>query len=202
MPNSRSRPQYTSVDAEREDKPGFEVVYPEIARQVRKLARRLAMAGHTEIEETVVQEVLATIASRWPSYDPATPLKKWVWGNVRQAVARRLRLPVTGDVPDDLLGAAAFGPEERARSEQRHRDLIELLRPMDEDRRIVFELRELDGFTMNEIAEMLGISVSRVRVRLRAAWRELEGRLPGPGGAKERLGIERRRAGRGRLSFS
>jgi RNA polymerase sigma factor (sigma-70 family) len=190
------------VDPELGGRPDFDAVYPEIARQVRKLARRMAMAGHGDIEETVVQEALASIASRWQSYDPATPLRTWVWGNVRLCVARRRRLSATDDVPDDVLEASVFGPEEQALGEVRYRDLLDRLRAMDEERRIVFELRELDGFTMNEIAEMLGTSVARVATRLRAAWREIEAGLAGPGGAKARLGIERQRAGRGRLSFS
>lgn len=190
------------MDPPRPDKPTFDAVYPEIARLVRKLARRLAMAGHTEIEETVVQESLASLAARWSTYDPATPLRAWVWGGVRKVAARRLRLAGEGEVPESAIDAGAFGPEERALAEARYRELIALLRPMEEDRRIVFELRELDGFTVHEIAEMLGIPISRAHLRLRAAWTEIEARLRAQGGVRERLGIERRRAGRGRLSFS
>jgi len=195
-------PNTLSVAPSPEDKPTFDAAYAEIARQVRKLARWLAMAGHTEIEETLVQDALADLAATWSTYDPATPLRSWVWGCVRRAAARWLRLPVGGEVPEREIDAVTFTPEERTLAEARYRELIELLRPMDEDRRIVFELRELDGFTLHEIAELLGISIARAHLRLRAAWTEIEERLRAEGGARERLGIERRRAGRGRLSFS
>jgi RNA polymerase sigma-70 factor (ECF subfamily) len=159
-------------------KPRFEDCYPEIDRQVRAAAR--VYGGGLERAD-VVQESLTRIALKWSEYDPSKNLKGWAWQFTRRVCAdfrgRPSRREISSD--DGSLEEAdeSPDPEKRAEYAERYGFLIELLRPMDEDRRIVFVLKELDEFTGREIAEMLSIPLDTVFSRLRAARAELEERL-------------------------
>ena len=168
--------------------PTFHACYREIDRYARCAAKYYRMGSETD---DVVQEVLYKISLQWAEYDPHKSLKGWVWQFTRRVCADiRGRAyhsrEVNGDgvvidEPDQHLD-----PEQQAQLAERYALLIELLRPMDEDRRIVFELKELDGFSGAEIAEALGIPSNTVFSRLRAARGELEERLARH---KDRLGV-------------
>ena len=56
--------------------------------------------------------------------------------------------------------------------------LIKLLDRLDDDRRAVFVLVELEGMTAQEVAAGLGLNVNTVYSRLRAARQQLERALP------------------------
>jgi DNA-directed RNA polymerase specialized sigma24 family protein len=108
---------------------------------------------------------------------------------------------------EEVLDEQSLRPAERAVVGERYALLLDLLQPMDEDRRIVFILKEIDGFTTSEVAGMLAIPLDTAHSRLHAAWDELEGRLRerkgwvDPGGVAAWLG-DAEEAGRRRMSFS
>jgi RNA polymerase sigma-70 factor (ECF subfamily) len=187
------------------EKPPFDVVYPEIARQVRKLVRRLRMAHGDDLED-VVEHALLAVAEAWPQYATERPLVAWI-----AAIVRRVALPALdpGEAapPEETLGHEGLIPKESAVVDERHALLLELLRPMDEDVRIVFILKEIDGFTMSEAAEMLGVPLAAAYSRLRVAWDELEGRMTERKGRLEAGGVAAwlgapAEAARRRMSFS
>ena len=66
------------------------------------------------------------------------------------------------------------GAMQRAEQADAVRVLETLLAPMSAEKREVFYLAELEGFTAPEIAEALGIRLSTVYSRLRAARAEFE----------------------------
>jgi RNA polymerase sigma-70 factor, ECF subfamily len=157
----------------------FHDAYPEIARLVRACVRRFGKARH--LKDDIVQEALIEIAKAWELYDQARPLEPWVnkitvrktW-NVLNLAYNRRRDPEAG-LDDEM--SQDRGPEEDALLAEYRALLLELLRPMNEDRRIVFILYEIDEFAMREIAEMLEIPLDTAYSRLKAAWLEIEQRL-------------------------
>ena len=61
------------------------------------------------------------------------------------------------------------------------RELDRILGTLDEDKRAVFVLAEIEQMSAPEIAEALGVNVNTVYSRLRAARREVEAALGGGG---------------------
>jgi RNA polymerase sigma-70 factor, ECF subfamily len=156
-------------------KPTFDACYQEIDRYVRNAVRRYNLGADSD---DAVNEVLWRISRKWEEYDPEKSLEAWVKAFVRR-VSAELRsrahksheVQSNGGLVDDV--DQQEDPEEQARGAEQYEALIELLRPMREDRRIVFELKVLDEFTGSQIAEMLNIPLATVFSRLRAAESEL-----------------------------
>jgi RNA polymerase sigma-70 factor (ECF subfamily) len=107
-----------------------------------------------------VHDVFVVIHRRWGELDPGRPIRPWLFGIARRiaAGARRKRRETAYEheaaaPADDSLAA---------------RDLLwRALAKLDDARREVVVLKELDGFTGAEIAEILGIPVNTVHSRLR-----------------------------------
>jgi RNA polymerase sigma-70 factor (ECF subfamily) len=78
--------------------------------------------------------------------------------------------------------ASAGGPRASGRSDDAAIDRIvvrDALASMAESYRVVFLLKEVEGYRHGEIARLLGISVASSRVRLHRAWEFLEERVGG-----------------------
>lgn len=121
----------------------------------------------------VMQEVLIVLHRRLASYEPALPLRPWLFGVClrvvlawrRRAWFRRER-PVA-EVPETATPAA--DPEQAAVRAQEQRRLHTLLATLDPDKRAVFVMFELEQLTCAEIAEVVGVPVGTVWSRLHLA---------------------------------
>jgi RNA polymerase sigma-70 factor (ECF subfamily) len=161
-------------------KPAFDACYADIARSARRWAARF---GAGRDLDDVTQEVLLAISRDWGDYDPARgPVEPWVKEYARRITRRTRGLAFNrkregGETDLEERAHEDRSPEERAQQDERYALLLELLTPIEEDRRIIFELKELDGFAMSEIAEMLQVNVNTAYSRLRKAWEEVEQRF-------------------------
>jgi RNA polymerase sigma-70 factor (ECF subfamily) len=93
--------------------------------------------------------------------------------NVRRSSRRADQTLVPVD-PEALAGPHADSPFERAAQAERIQLLHELLQQIDEDKRHVFILAELEQMPQVEIAEALDIHVNTVAYRLNAARERLQ----------------------------
>lgn len=112
-----------------------------------------------------VHEVFLVLHKRWNDVDPERPIRPWLFGVARRvAVAARRRQRETPAIVDPPA------PE----PETAQRDLLwTALRTLDDDRRAVVILHDLEGHTGAEIAAMLDIPVNTVHSRLRLARADL-----------------------------
>ena len=112
-----------------------------------------------------VHEVFLVLHKRWNDVDPERPIRPWLFGVARRvAVAARRRQRETPAIVDPPA------PE----PETARRDLLwTALRTLDDDRRAVVILHDLEGHTGAEIAAMLDIPVNTVHSRLRLARADL-----------------------------
>jgi RNA polymerase sigma-70 factor (ECF subfamily) len=122
--------------------------------------------------DDAAQHVLMTIADRLPEVEPrrerafllATAFR--VAANVRRGIGRSPELPA-----EELEQWSSRDPTPEALLEEKRRRMVldQALATLPLDQRAVFVLFELEGFTLPEIAETLGIALGTVSSRLRRA---------------------------------
>jgi RNA polymerase sigma-70 factor, ECF subfamily len=134
--------------------------------------RRLRRLGIDERDlEDKVHDVFVIVQRQLPGYDAARPLRPWLAGiSVRVALdyhrdADRRRVVLAEKEQVDL----GRGPEALL-EEKRARDLVlAALASLPVEQRTVFVLKELDGFSMPEIEEIVGAPLNTLYSRLRLA---------------------------------
>jgi RNA polymerase sigma-70 factor, ECF subfamily len=148
----------------------------------------LRMCGDAEDAKEVLQETLLAAARNVKDFRGGSSLSTWLYTIARSFCIkrrRRARYAPTEEVSLDALGAAlpAAGPapDEIASQREVRRALAAVIESLDPDSREVLVLRDIEGLTAPEVAEITETSVDAVKSRLhraRASVRELlEARL-------------------------
>jgi RNA polymerase sigma-70 factor (ECF subfamily) len=157
----------------------FAQIYREYADFVWRNARRLGVPASSA--EDVLQEVFIVVQRRSADFDGRAPMRSWIFG-ILVHVARRYRrtfqrkqapcVSLDYDVARETAAdAPGTSPHEQAERSERVRLLETLLGQLDEDKRTLLVLSELEEWTLREIAEYLGSNTNTVHSRLRAAKR-------------------------------
>jgi RNA polymerase sigma-70 factor (ECF subfamily) len=150
--------------------------------------------------DDLVQEVFVIVFRRFGDFEGRSSTKTWVFGillNVVRAhrrTTKRRGARASADF-DQFLDPAA-GPEVSAEQEQARRALHEILAGLDDAKREVFVLAELEQMTAPQIAEVTGATVSAVYARLRAARIEFDAASENwrkPPSAERSVGLAKRR---------
>jgi RNA polymerase sigma-70 factor (ECF subfamily) len=137
-----------------------------------RTARRLG-ARESQLDD-VVQEVFLVVQRRLASFEGRSELKTWLFGITRRIVyatgrrsgkRREVGLGDDGEIPD----ASAPNAETQLAAHEDTRLLYALLDELDEDKREVFVLSELEEMSGPEIARALDLQLSNVYARVRAA---------------------------------
>jgi len=160
--------------------PAFDAVYEEHFDFVWRTARRLGVPESAA--DDVVQDTFVVLHRRLAEYDGETPIRRWLAGILSRVVAdhrRRYRRKDAACVPhpeesERALPSSAPPPSAEAEQSEEVRLLDALLAELDEDKREVLVLAQLEEMTVPEIAELLGANVNTVYARLRTARREFD----------------------------
>lgn len=145
-------------------------VFDEHARYVIRTLRHLGVR-EADVED-VAQEVFVTVHRKLPEFEGRSKLRTWLYAiclrvasdHRRRAYVVRERAtdnpPVdtgerTGDEADTTLESRAF--------------VQELLGELDDDKRAVLVLYEIEGLTMREVADVIGCPLQTAYSRLHAA---------------------------------
>ncbi|MFY0534706.1 RNA polymerase sigma factor [Nannocystis pusilla] len=134
-----------------------------ISRQLRAPAAQL---------EDVVHDVFLVVHRRIGEYDPDRgSLRAWLYGITRNVVLHRIRGQARAERRLRLLPEPEPRPEPDERLARSHAaSLVQrFLDELDEDRRMVFALIEIEGMSAPEVAEALGVKLNTVYSRLRLA---------------------------------
>lgn len=133
--------------------------------------------------EDAVQEVFVVLYSRLHELEPGEGLRLWlravarrVCSNHRRGIARRRWAATPGSErvdPDSLVDPRQRPPDETLLQMQVRRMLTSAITRLDEEKRTVFVLSEIEGKTANEIAGLVRVSPNTVSSRLRAARQRL-----------------------------
>lgn len=151
--------------------PDFGTLYEEHFDYVWRTVRRLGVIEASV--DDVVQDVFVVVHRRLPTFEGRSKLKTWLYGVMRRVVSdyhrSRSRRHPNAPIEEPIEDVQALGPEGEAQRSEAHILLHRLLDRLDQPKREVFVLAELEQMTAPEIAEGLGVPLNTVYSRLRAA---------------------------------
>ena len=160
------------------DTPSFAEVFRTYSGFVWRVLLRLGVP-QSDVDD-VAQEVFLGVHRNLHRFEGRCSLRTWIYGIChRRAIDHRRRASVRIGVADDteVEISVAPGQENELMVEQARRRLSQLLDSLDEDKRTVFVLFEIEGIPMEEVAEIAGCPLQTAYSRLYAARRKLESAL-------------------------
>lgn len=153
--------------------PSFKDVYREYFDFVWSSARRFGVRD--DAMDDVIQEVFIVIHAKLGGLEQPERLRSWIYGVVRRVASNHHRALRTraaaGIVPSagEETASQELDPFERMKTNAGLELLASLLAELDEPKREVFALVELDELTVPEAADVLEIPLNTAYSRLRAA---------------------------------
>ena len=144
----------------------------------------MRMCGNPEDAQDMVQDTFLNIIRYLGGFRGETKLKNWVYRLAATACIRKRRgknkpdreLPLEALRPGhdsegpepDIPDWSNYPADSLLNDELRHR-LARAVRRLPHKYRVVFNLRDLEGFSTNEVADMLEITPQSVKTRLHRA---------------------------------
>lgn len=155
--------------------PDLMEIYRAHVDYVWRIARSLGIPA--DAAEDVTQEVFLCVHHRLHTFRPGGSMRAWLFGITRNLVlhdkrsfARRERHLAALPQPQET----AREPDATVRVQQAAALMQAFLDELDLDKRLVFQMTEIEEMTADEIAEALAIPLGTVYSRLRAARARLE----------------------------
>jgi RNA polymerase sigma-70 factor (ECF subfamily) len=144
----------------------FDEVYARHVAFVWRVARTLGVADAAL--EDAVQDVFVVVHRRLPEFEGRSAITTWLFEITRRvAGAHRRRGGRTEPLASEPTGTAdTFAAINRAQAAAIVADILDA---MDDDKRIVFALVELEQLSVPEVARMLDIKLNTAYSRLRLA---------------------------------
>ncbi len=146
----------------------------------------LKLCGDAEDAEDVVQETLLAVATKLSDLRTAERFSSWVFTIARNHCLRVMRRRPTPESARpveslDVLASAGDedGPHRRAERSETWERLGSAMRQLTDEQREVVLLRDVEGLSAREVAEVLGVAVGAVKSRLHRARAQLREALSG-----------------------
>ena len=166
--------------------PAFAEVYESCAKLVWRNLRRLGVPEAAL--EDAAQDVFLVVHRRLPEFEGRSSLRTWIFGIVLRVAARHRRkarglavreTPIPNELGQALCAPAHEGPFERTLHRQATGLLHQVLERLDDERRALLIMVDLEQTSVAEAAEALEINLNTAYSRLRAARRAFEAELSG-----------------------
>lgn len=147
--------------------PSFDAVY---AAHVAFVWRVLRTFGVSEAQiEDAVQDVFVVVHRRLREFEGRAAITTWLFAIARRVAGAYRRKKTTepiDDIAEPVDSADTFAALSRA---QAAATVMAILETMDEDKRVVFALVELEQLSVPEVARMLELNLNTAYSRLRLA---------------------------------
>jgi RNA polymerase sigma-70 factor (ECF subfamily) len=159
-------------------------VYESCAKLVWRNLRRLGVP-EAAIEDAA-QDVFLVVHRRLPEFEGRSSLRTWIFGIVLRVAARHRRkargvavreTPIPSELGHALSAPAHEGPFERTLHRQATDFLHRVLEQLDDEKRALLVMVDLEQTSVAEAAEALEINLNTGYSRLRAARRAFEAEL-------------------------
>lgn len=143
--------------------PAFEELFEDAAPRLRGFVR-VYSGGRLEAED-IVQEIFLQLWKRPDGFDPERgTLRQYIYGIARKRIAQERReLLRNGSLETTALPESAHGAQESGELSATMRDGLMRL---EADARALLWLREVEGYSYGELAEILGVPLGTVKSRL------------------------------------
>jgi RNA polymerase sigma-70 factor (ECF subfamily) len=170
----------------------FESIYRQYFDFVWSSVRRFGVSPAAT--DDVVQEVFIVIHSRLHTLQRPEALRSWIYGIVRRTVSGHHRSRRVKEASGAALAVEPDAqplprtPFDLVEQNDRVKLLFSLLEELDEPKREVFMMAELDELAVPEIAEILEIPLNTAYSRLRAARQAFEQAVARDNARRERRG--------------
>ncbi len=150
----------------------FEQLFEAYAAFVWRALKRLGVAQGDVADAS--QEVFLVVHRRLSSFEARSSLKSWIYGiclKVASAWRRKAQPRSAAALVEDEAGPVTGAPglDEELERRRTRAQLLALLEQLDEDKRDVFVLYELEELSMSEVAEAVGCPLTTAYSRLHAA---------------------------------
>jgi len=148
------------------------------------------MLGDTAEASDAVQEIFLKVFRNIGGFKGEAALKTWIFKIAFSEILNRLRWwkrryryattsldeHPNGNGTAPGLNVASLGPspEEVLQSKEQENAIQQALGKLSRDHRSIIVLRDIEGFSYNEIADVLGVSVGTVKSRLARARADLK----------------------------
>jgi RNA polymerase sigma-70 factor (ECF subfamily) len=155
--------------------PSVADVFRDHAAFVWRALRRLGVR-EADVED-VAQEVFVVVHRKLGEFEGRSSMRTWLYGICVRTASdyrkrARIRHEVTTDEPPEQTASA---PQVEDVARRQARALLDrILAELDEDKRAVFVLYEIEQVTMAEVAEAVGCPLQTAYSRLHAARRDVE----------------------------
>jgi RNA polymerase sigma-70 factor (ECF subfamily) len=158
----------SSLKVEAPARPTFRAVFEGESSYVWNTLKRLGVRDR-DLED-LTQEVFLVVFRRLGDYDPARPLRPWLFGIAYREAQnhRRRQRPV---VPQDLEQTPDGAPtaEQRLALRQAQEIVLQALDAIDLDRKAILIAHDIDEQPIPAVAQELGIPLNTAYSRLRLA---------------------------------
>lgn len=182
MPSTaRNTAQHPSDESMGLIQAGFDAIYESMVDYVWSVVCRMGVPQADA--EDVVQEVFVTVYRRLDEFERRARLKTWVFTIAMHLVQHYFRTharkpgdraSAKGTEIQGLVDDQENGPANEIERKERYDALDWVLDQLDEAKRMVFVLAELEQLTLVEIGEIVGANPNTVATRLRAARQAFE----------------------------
>lgn len=126
---------------------------------------RRRLSGLPDDIEDLVQEVLLAVHNQRHTYQPAQPLTAWVHAIARYKMVDLLRRRGARAVLNGPLGdEMEFLADSEVDAGDARRDLMKLLNRLPDRQRLPIQHMKLEGMSVEETAQLTGMSASAVKV--------------------------------------
>ncbi len=153
-------------------------IFEENATYVWRVLRRLGV--HDADVEDVCQEVFLVVHRKLDTYDGSSALRTWLYGICLRLASEYRRRPhrrreeIAAVVPEQIVASSQDESLDQLRALAR---LDAALDKLDDEKRAVFVLYEIEQLTMAEIAQAAGCPLQTAYSRLRAARAQVEAEM-------------------------
>lgn len=146
--------------------PTFDEVYAAHFPFVWRVLRTLGVSDAAL--EDAAQDVFVVVHRRLPEFEGRAAITTWLFAIARRVASTHRRARTNEPLPEvEPAGASdTFAAFSRA---QAAATVMSILDTLDEDKRIVFALVELEGLSVPEVARMLELNLNTAYSRLRLA---------------------------------
>jgi RNA polymerase sigma-70 factor (ECF subfamily) len=158
--------------------PAFDAIYEAHVGFVWRVLRTFGVPA-TQIEDAV-QDVFLVVHRRLPEWQGRAQITTWLFAIARRVASTHRRRAVrrteelTEHIAAPAEAAAAGDPFAEASRAQAAAQVMAILERLDDDKRMVFALVELEQLSVPEVARMLDLNLNTTYSRLRLARQAFE----------------------------